>query len=46
MFWRKTCNTVCMDISLKLEAPWIEVKEKLKEIVHSLTDEDLQYDPS
>jgi predicted RNA-binding protein with EMAP domain len=32
-----------MEISLKLEAPWTEVKEKLKEIVHSLTDEDLEY---
>lgn len=34
-----------MEISLKLEAPWNEVKEKLKEIVHSLTDEDLEYTP-
>jgi hypothetical protein len=30
---------------LKLEAPWQEVKEMLKEINMNLTDEDLQYEP-
>ncbi|HMK05157.1 MAG TPA: hypothetical protein VK489_13225 [Ferruginibacter sp.] len=30
---------------LKLDAPWAEVKEKLKEIEFSLTDEDLDYVP-
>ena len=34
-----------MDTSLKLEAPWEEVKEKLKEVNGSLTDEDLVYEP-
>ena len=32
-----------MDTQLKLEAPWEEVKEKLKEINYDLTDEDLVY---
>jgi hypothetical protein len=31
------------DYQLKLEAPWEEVKEMLKEINLSLTDEDLAY---
>lgn len=31
--------------SLKLEAPWEEVKELLKENDVSLTDEDLEYTP-
>jgi uncharacterized protein YjbJ (UPF0337 family) len=31
--------------SLKLEAPWDEVKEKLKENDITLTDDDLQYTP-
>ncbi len=31
--------------SLKLEAPWDEVKERLKEINYELTDEDLLYQP-
>lgn len=31
--------------SLKLQAPWEEVKEKLKEINVNLTDEDLAYSP-
>lgn len=30
---------------LKLEAPWPEVKEKLKEHNYNLTDDDLQYEP-
>ncbi|HMI78630.1 MAG TPA: hypothetical protein VK484_07540 [Ferruginibacter sp.] len=34
-----------MPVHLKLEAPWPEVKEKLKEIEFSLTDEDLEYVP-
>jgi hypothetical protein len=34
-----------MSAQLKLEAPWAEVKEKLKEINHLLTDEDLEYSP-
>lgn len=31
--------------TLKLEQPWQEVKEKLKETNISLTDEDLEYSP-
>lgn len=34
-----------MTIQLKLEAPWATVKDKLKEIDHLLTDEDLDYTP-
>lgn len=34
-----------MSQSLKLEAPWAEVREKLKEIRLDLTDEDLEYSP-
>lgn len=34
-----------MATSLKLEAPWAEVKELLKEVNLSLTDEDLEYAP-
>ena len=34
-----------MDTQLKLEAPWQEVKEKLKEVNADLTDEDLHYEP-
>lgn len=34
-----------MPVHLKLEAPWSEVKEKLKEIEHSITDDDLEYLP-
>ena len=30
---------------LKLEAPWPEVKERLKEVNTELTDEDLEYTP-
>jgi len=32
-------------IALKLEAPWSEVKERIKEINYDLTDEDLEYEP-
>jgi hypothetical protein len=32
-----------MSEQLKLETSWPEVKEKLKEIDHLLTDEDLEY---
>ena len=32
-------------MELKLDAPWEEVKEKLKEVNASLTDEDLAYEP-
>ncbi|MBX2922469.1 MAG: general stress protein CsbD [Chitinophagaceae bacterium] len=31
-------------MKLKIEAPWYEVKEKLKENDHTLTDEDLAYE--
>ena len=34
-----------MDNQLKLEAPWAQVKEQLKEINTALTDEDLVYEP-
>jgi hypothetical protein len=34
-----------MGTQLKLEAPWEEVKEKLKEVNLDLTDEDLVYQP-
>jgi hypothetical protein len=34
-----------MITELRLEAPWEEVKEKLKEINTGLTDEDLAYQP-
>jgi len=34
-----------MTVQFKLEAPWPEVKEKLKEINLSLSDEDLEYKP-
>lgn len=34
-----------MSIHLKLEAPWAEVKEKLKEVDLSITDDDLEYIP-
>jgi hypothetical protein len=30
---------------LKLEAPWQEVKEQVKEVYPELTDEDLNYEP-
>lgn len=34
-----------METKLKLDAPWDEVKEKLKEVNGELTDEDLEYEP-
>ncbi len=34
-----------MTDQLKLEAPWPQVKEQLKEINSTLTDEDLAYEP-
>ena len=34
-----------MGIQLKLEAPWDEVKELMKENSLELTDEDLAYEP-
>jgi hypothetical protein len=34
-----------MDTPLKLEAPWDEVKEKLKEINVNISEEDLAYNP-
>ena len=43
--WRICCCRKMMDTQLKLEAPWEEVKEKLKEINYDLTDEDLIYQP-
>lgn len=33
------------NVQLKLEAPWPEVKEKLKEANAELTDEDLRFGP-
>jgi len=33
-----------MDNKLKLESPWAEVKELIKEVVPALTDEDLEYE--
>jgi len=38
-------NYLNMSQHLKLEAPWEEVKEQLKEIHLELTDEDLEYEP-
>lgn len=34
-----------MNTTLTLNAPWLEVKEKLKEVNGELTDEDLEYEP-
>lgn len=33
------------DVSIKLEAPWEEVKERMKESNIDLTDADLEYEP-
>ena len=33
-----------MDNRLKLEAPWIEVRELIMEVVPELTEEDLEYE--
>lgn len=38
-------HSISMNDQLKLEAPWAQVKEQLKEINTSLTDEDLVYEP-
>jgi GTP cyclohydrolase I len=44
--WLKYCFEKYMDnYTLKLEAPWEEVKEMLKEINTDLSDEDLEYEP-
>ena len=34
-----------MENELKLEAPWDDVKELLKEVNYHPTDEDLDYEP-
>lgn len=34
-----------MSIPFKLEAPWPEVVERIKEVNYDLTDEDLDYQP-
>lgn len=41
--WLTCYCTQIMNTPLKLDAPWEEVKEKLKEINTDLTDEDLAY---
>lgn len=33
------------DYKLNIEAPWLEVKDMLKEVNMDLTDEDLRYEP-
>jgi GTP cyclohydrolase I len=38
-------KTYVMDYQLKLQSPWEEVKELIKEVNHELTDEDLAYTP-
>ena len=44
--WLKYCFEKNMEnYRLKLEAPWEEVKEMLKEVNQELTDEDLEYEP-
>lgn len=43
--WPGYCCGYSMDNKLKLEAPWEQVKEKLKEVNSDLTDEDLVYEP-
>ena len=44
--WREYCLSLGMPIyDLKLVAPWVEVKEKLKELHLDLTDADLIYEP-
>ena len=37
-------QTFIMDMPLKLEAPWAQVKEMLKEVNSDLTDADLAYE--
>ena len=34
-----------MDYHLNLQAPWVEVKELIKEVNNELTDEDLAFEP-
>lgn len=34
-----------MNTTLNLQSPWSEVKEKIKEINISISDEDLEYQP-
>ena len=43
--WLYSCAILSMPEKLKLEAPWDEVKETLKEANMELTDEDLNYTP-
>lgn len=43
--WLICCCTSCMSMDLKLDSPWEEVKEKLKEVNIDLTDEDLERGP-
>ena len=44
--WPPFCTGFYMErIQLKLEAPWSEVKEQIKEHNVWLTDEDLHYEP-
>ncbi len=45
--WLETCSFSVMakQDTLKLMAPWAEVKEKMKESNIELTDEDLVYEP-
>ncbi len=43
LLWLICCCNSSMTASLKLEAPWEEVKEKLKEVNTDLTDNDLRY---
>ena len=51
IIWRKNCCCIRRTIidmktePLKLEAPWDEVKERMKENNIELTDEDLAYKP-
>ncbi len=44
-FWLYSCFYITMSTVLKLEAPWPQVKELLKEANSNLTDEDLYYTP-
>src|SRR5690349_2487451 len=55
-FLRRWCNHPCglslflilivmESNTLKLEAPWHEVKEHIKEVNVHITDEDLEYEP-
>jgi hypothetical protein len=44
--WRKYCRIEIMETTtLKLSAPWEQVKERLKEVNAQLNDEDLDYKP-